>query len=84
MFLICFESDDVLDHHCDARSLIKRYEIPCQKLYEAENNRPNKQMFPTRIKIIKGVTSKYPLQESRSFLGASSASTNIYKYAVVL
>ena len=41
--------------HCDAISPIKRYEIPCQKLYQAKKVRPNKQMSPTRIEIPKNV-----------------------------
>ena len=45
----------------------KTTEIPCQKLYQAEKVRPNKQMSPTRIKIKIGhPTSECPLQESRS------------------
>ena len=33
--------DLVWDNHCDARSHIKSYEIPCQKLYQAEKILPN-------------------------------------------
>ena len=65
-----FEGDDVLDlaweNHCNVRSHIKIYDIPCQKLYQAKKVGPNKQMSSTRIEIIIGhPTSKCPLQESR-------------------
>ena len=59
--------------------------IPCQKLYQAEKVRLNKQISPIKIEIIVGdPTSKCPLQKLRSFWGDRFPSTNIYKYAVVL
>ena len=57
----------VWDNHCDAISHIKRCEITCQKLNQAEKVCPNEQMFPKRIEIIiEDPTSNCPLQESRS------------------
>ena len=49
----------------------KTTEIPCQKLYQAEKVRPNKQMFPTRIEIIiRHPTSKFPYK-NRDHFGAT-------------
>ena len=56
--------DLVWDNHCDARSHIKSYEIPCQKLHQAENVHPNKQMSPTRIEITRISTMGIPIDDS--------------------
>ena len=60
---------------------------PCQKLYQVEKVRPNEQMSPTfknRDHKVINPNSRCLLQESRSFWGTPSPSTNIYIYAVVL